>query len=362
MAAMNVFKLPTTAKSQSSLYTLKQSPISPKLRRIPSTKALPLGRLVQPTNAVSNHRLSPCHSSTAGTLKRAGFTSSSSSSYNTNTSLLFPKRDLSSLCSSCLVFDNESGTSEGSEFEDRWGSPDVRIMLATVVACQSSCYFAKELTKAAAPYLGLQVGVSLELLLLNQIIETALGLGFLYSLSKYRLLSHDFIRFDWRDIFDLPWLFFAGAVLYFIISDVRHSALWLHLTYEIPYKLCYPLVLWLPFTIPSTMRDFGAVVALSLPVVEENVVRSAIMMVLTKWFSLHISIYISAGISALQCPCKFLKAFILGTVLGFSSVVSRNILAPITIHALWNILLILVLIFLKSQGYNVMELARAMDW
>ncbi|KAM7487429.1 hypothetical protein LguiB_024913 [Lonicera macranthoides] len=284
MAAMNVFKLPTTAKSQSSLYTLKQSPISPKLRRIPSTKALPLGRLVQPTNAVSNHRLSPCHSSTAGTLKRAGFTSSSSSSYNTNTSLLFPKRDLSSLCSSCLVFDNESGTSEGSEFEDRWGSPDVRIMLATVVACQSSCYFAKELTKAAAPYLGLQVGVSLELLLLNQIIETALGLGFLYSLSKYRLLSHDFIRFDWREIFNLRWLCFAGLFLFFIIPDVVLSASDLHDIYEIPHKMCYPLALWLPFTTPSTVRKIGAAIVLCDPVVTENVIRSFIMMQLTKWY------------------------------------------------------------------------------
>ncbi|KAM7484361.1 hypothetical protein LguiA_000370 [Lonicera macranthoides] len=142
---------------------------------------------------------------------------------------------------------------QGSEFEEWWDPPDVKIMLATVVACQSS-------------------------------IETAFGLGFLYSLSKYRLLSHDFIRFDWREIFNLRWLCFAGLFLFFIIPDVVLSASDLHDIYEIPHKMRYPLALWLPFTTPSTVRKIGAAIVLCDPVVIENVIRSFIMMQLTKWY------------------------------------------------------------------------------
>ncbi|KAF7123914.1 hypothetical protein RHSIM_Rhsim12G0063600 [Rhododendron simsii] len=63
-----------------------------------------------------------------------------------------------------------------------------------------------------------------------------------------------------------------------------------------------------------------------------------------------VSILISGAVFAVAhlTPGQFPQLFVLGTLLGFSYAQTRNLLTPITIHALWNSGVILLLAFLQG--------------
>ncbi|GKC32900.1 CAAX amino terminal protease family protein [Tanacetum coccineum] len=96
------------------------------------------------------------------------------------------------------------------------------------------------------------------------------------------------------------------------------------------------------------------------PVLEENVFRGFLMVALTKWLPTPISIVISAAVfsAAHLTPGQFPQLFILGSALGISYAQTRNLLTPITIHALWNSGVILLLTFLQIQGYDIKEILQ----
>ncbi|PWA34668.1 CAAX amino terminal protease family protein [Artemisia annua] len=87
------------------------------------------------------------------------------------------------------------------------------------------------------------------------------------------------------------------------------------------------------------------------PVLEETVFRGFLMVALTKWVPTPVSIAISAAIfsAAHLTPGQFPQLFILGTTFGVSYAQTHNLLTPITIHALWNSGVILLLTFLQPS-------------
>ncbi|KAK1607737.1 hypothetical protein QYE76_031410 [Lolium multiflorum] len=97
------------------------------------------------------------------------------------------------------------------------------------------------------------------------------------------------------------------------------------------------------------------------PILEETVFRGFLLVSLTMWFSTPVSILITAAVFALAhlTPGEFPQLFVLGVALGFSYSQTRNLLTPITIHAVWNSGVILLLTFLQLQGYNIKELLQA---
>ncbi|KAK9119283.1 hypothetical protein Scep_017376 [Stephania cephalantha] len=85
------------------------------------------------------------------------------------------------------------------------------------------------------------------------------------------------------------------------------------------------------------------------------------MVSLTKWFPTPVAIAFSAAVFALAhlTPGEFPQLFVLGLALGVSYAQTRNLLTPITMHALWNSGVILLLTFLQLQGYDIKELLQA---
>ncbi|KAF5945254.1 hypothetical protein HYC85_015482 [Camellia sinensis] len=68
-----------------------------------------------------------------------------------------------------------------------------------------------------------------------------------------------------------------------------------------------------------------------------------------------VSVLISAAVFAVAhlTPGQFPQLFVLGIALGFSYAQTRNLLAPITIHALWNSGVILLLTFLQALAVKL---------
>ncbi|PWA70032.1 CAAX amino terminal protease family protein [Artemisia annua] len=91
------------------------------------------------------------------------------------------------------------------------------------------------------------------------------------------------------------------------------------------------------------------------PVLEETVFRDFLMVALTKWVPTPVSIAISAAVfsAAHLTPGQFPQLFILGTTFGVSYAKSQNLLTPITIHALWNSGVILLLTFLQPSTNTI---------
>ena len=85
------------------------------------------------------------------------------------------------------------------------------------------------------------------------------------------------------------------------------------------------------------------------------------MVSLTKWFPTPVCVILSAAVFAFAhlTPDQFPQLFVLGVALGFTYAQTRNLLAPITIHAFWNSGVILLLTFLQLQGYDIKELLGA---
>uniref|UniRef100_A0A0A9EEH6 CAAX prenyl protease 2/Lysostaphin resistance protein A-like domain-containing protein n=1 Tax=Arundo donax TaxID=35708 RepID=A0A0A9EEH6_ARUDO len=132
---------------------------------------------------------------------------------------------------------------------------------------------------------------------------------------------------------------------------------------ETPQRETDSLVLLLPLIGSSSISTaclLGITGVLAL-ILEETVFRGFLMVSLTMWFSTPYSVLITAGVFAFAhlTPGEFPQLFVLGVVLGFSYAQTRNLLTPITIHAVWNSGVILLLTFLRLQGYDIKELLQA---
>ncbi|KAG6426278.1 hypothetical protein SASPL_110499 [Salvia splendens] len=220
---------------------------------------------------------------------------------------------------------------------------------------------------AAVEYSGIQIEeLSLdekaEILFLDQGIATTVVLAVLYSLTKsFSPLPDDIYRYDWRDPFNLQkgWLLWAGIGLGGALAAIAGTGVVMSFfNGEPPQRETDALVRLLPLIGSSSISTAALVgiVGVLAPILEETVFRGFFMVALTKWLPTPLAVLVSAAVfaGAHLTPGEFPQLFVLGTALGLTYAQTRNLLAPITIHAFWNSGVILLLTFL--QGYDIKDL------
>ncbi|KAM7464517.1 hypothetical protein LguiA_032638 [Lonicera macranthoides] len=386
-----VFSISTTASlTQLSLSILSVSPNKQQLS--PSSKTLNHG--VFPT------RFSPSQSNLAFCFPSA-------------ISGPVSKRGLSSIC--FYNAGEESNGKSGSYWQilKRWDVPwKWQTISLTSLACGlriSNFVLTGLIETAAIPYLGLQITeLSLdekaEILFVDQTITTAVVLAVMYSLTNYQPLDDDFFRYVayvikipsilttriiiascpynvyivgcflialsvetyLREPFNLQkgWLLWAGFGLVGALMAIALTGVALSLfSGETPERETDALVRLLPLIGSSSISTacLVGITGVLAPLLEETVFRGFFMVSLTKWLPTPLAVLISASVFAIAhlTPGEFPQLFVLGAALGFSYAQTRNLLTPITIHAVWNSGVILLLTFLQLQGYDIKELLQA---
>ncbi|XP_027097483.1 uncharacterized protein [Coffea arabica] len=234
------------------------------------------------------------------------------------------------------------------------------------------CFYSGLIETAAIPYLGVQIReLSLdekaEILFLDQAITTAAVLAVLYGItSSFGPLPEDVFRYDIREPFNLQkgWIVWAGiglagALVAIALTGVAVS----FFSGETPQRETDALVRLLPLIGSSSISTacLVGITGILAPLLEETVFRGFFMVALTKWLPTPLSIVVSAAVFAIAhlTPGEFPQLFVLGIALGLSYAQTRNLLTPITIHALWNSGVILLLTFLELQGYDIREMIQA---
>ncbi|RAL37633.1 hypothetical protein DM860_000327 [Cuscuta australis] len=255
----------------------------------------------------------------------------------------------------------------------RWDVPwNWQTVSLSSFACGLSYVLTGLIETAALPYSGIQIqDLSLdeksEILFLDQAITTAVVLGVLYTLTKSsKPLPDEIYRYDWREPFNLQrgWLLWAAIGFVGALAGIGLTGVAMSLfNSEPPQRQTDALVRLLPLigsSNISTASLFGITGVLA-PVLEETLFRGFLMVSLTKWLPTLVSVVLSAAAfsAAHLTPSEFPQLFVLGTVLGFSYAQTRNLLTPITIHACWNSGVLLLLIFLQLQGYDIKEIIQA---
>ncbi|XP_074574374.1 uncharacterized protein LOC141830831 isoform X2 [Curcuma longa] len=224
----------------------------------------------------------------------------------------------------------------------RWDVPwSWQTITLTMMACGLSFVLTGLVEASLLPYLGFQgrevsLDEKAELLFAGQFSVTAVVLGVMYGITKsFEPLPDDLFCYDLRRPFELRdgWLLWAGigfmgALLAIALTGVALNA----------------------FHGENLQRETDALVRL-LPLIGSSVIS----------LPTPVSVIISAATFALAhlTPGEFPQLFVLGVALGFSYAQTHNLLTPITIHALWNSGVILLLTFLQLQGYDIRELLQA---
>ncbi|XP_042459870.1 uncharacterized protein LOC122043362 isoform X1 [Zingiber officinale] len=255
----------------------------------------------------------------------------------------------------------------------RWDVPwSWQTITLTMMACGLSFVLTGLVEASLLPYLGFQgrevsLDEKAELLFAGQFSVTAVVLGVMYGITKsFEPLPDDLFCYDLRRPFELRdgWLLWAGigfigALLAIALTGVALNAF----HGENPQRETDALVRLLPL-IGSSGISTACLVGITgvlAPVLEETIFRGFLMASLTKYLPTPVSVIISAATFALAhlTPGEFPQLFILGVALGFSYAQTHNLLTPITIHAIWNSGVILLLTFLQLQGYDIRELLQA---
>ncbi|XP_074309725.1 uncharacterized protein LOC141644152 [Silene latifolia] len=255
----------------------------------------------------------------------------------------------------------------------RWDVPwPWQTISLTSLACGISFVVTGLVLTQALPYLGLEVGdltldEKAEVLFVDQSLTTAAVLAVLFSLTKsFQPLPDDLYQYDLREPFNLQkgWLLWAGIGLVGALGAIALTGVALSFfSSESPQRETDALVRLLPLIGSSSISTVCllGITGVLAPVLEETVFRGFFMTSMTKWVPTPIAVVISAAVFALAhlTPGEFPQLFVLGVALGLSYAQTRNLLTPITIHALWNSGVILLLTFLQLEGYDIKELLQA---
>ncbi|TKW10459.1 hypothetical protein SEVIR_6G165900v4 [Setaria viridis] len=250
-----------------------------------------------------------------------------------------------------------------------WEWPTISL---TMVACAVSFLLTGMVEQSILEQFGFQVGEATldekaEVLFLGQFSTTVVVLGSIFGItSTFRPFSDDIFRYKFEEPLKLQngWLLWAGiGLLVAIIAIALAGAAMTFLNGETPQRETDSLVILLPLIGSSGISTacLLGITGILAPILEETVFRGFLMVSLTMWFSTPYAVLITAAVFAFAhlTPGEFPQLFVLGVVLGFSYAQTRNLLTPITIHAVWNSGVILLLTFLQLQGYDIKELLQA---
>ncbi|CAN6443089.1 unnamed protein product [Victoria cruziana] len=200
-------------------------------------------------------------------------------------------------------------------------------------------------------------------LFLNQTLKTAVKLAIIYAFVRpFQPFPDDIFSYRWEKPFDLQhgWVVWGCLGLLVATSTILLIEILLRSASAGQVQNeADPLLLLLPFIRTSNVSTAFVlgIVGVLAPVFEETLYRGFLMVSLTKWFPVPVSILLSAATFALahQSSGKFLQIFAFGVALGLVYAQTRNLFSSIAIHACWNVGVIVLLAFLQLRGYNVEE-------
>ncbi|XP_048530430.1 membrane-embedded CAAX protease MroQ-like [Triticum urartu] len=274
----------------------------------------------------------------------------------------------------CLSYNNPPPPSDKDSNEwpilRRWDVPwEWQTVVLSMVGCGVSFALTGLVEQSILQYVGFSaagatIDEKAEILFLGQLSVTAVVLGVIFSITNtFRPFPDDVFRYDVKEPFKLQngWLLWAGIGLFgAVISIALVGAAMTYLNGAPPEREKDSLVLLLPLIGSSTLSTayLVGITGVLAPILEETVFRGFLMVSLTKWFPTPVCVILSAAVFAFAhlTPDQFPQLFVLGVALGFTYAQTRNLLAPITIHAFWNSGVILLLTFLQLQGYDIKEL------
>eukprot|EP00249_Psilotum_nudum_P006140 c19484_g1_i1 orf=521-1747(-) len=202
-------------------------------------------------------------------------------------------------------------------------------------------------------------------ILINQLLQTIVGIGVVdFCISRYKPLQNDLFNYGWENPFDFNrgWLIWggvgvAGGAAAVLLAGTLVTAV---NGQRLPREEQDALLQLLPLIGASRTSTALLVVVSGIlaPYLEETVFRGFLMASLTKWVSTPVAVLLSASAFAIAhfTPGEMPQLFALGIVLGFAYAQTHNLLTPIMIHAFWNSGVVLVLAFLRLQGYDIREL------
>ncbi|XP_010276954.1 PREDICTED: uncharacterized protein LOC104611555 isoform X2 [Nelumbo nucifera] len=200
-------------------------------------------------------------------------------------------------------------------------------------------------------------------LFLDELLKTAVKLSVLYVfVSPYQPFPDNVFSYRWHQPFNIQngWLLWgigglvaASSVVFLIKSFISGPD-----ANQIQNE-AESLVRLLPFIGVSSISNASllGILGILAPLCEETIYRGFLMTSLTKWLPVPLSIIVSSIVFTLahQSPGKSTEILIFGVVLGLVYAQTRNLLAPIIMHACWNLGVIFTLIYFQSQGQDIQK-------
>ncbi|OVA18407.1 Peptidase A1 [Macleaya cordata] len=198
-------------------------------------------------------------------------------------------------------------------------------------------------------------------LFMDQLLKTVIKLSVLYVfVSPYQPFPEDIFSYRWTQPFNLQNGWFSWGVGGLIAAStgvLLIKALISGSNVSQIQNEADSLVRLLPLIGASNISNVSllGVLGVLAPLCEETIYRGFLLTSLTKWLPVHVSVFLSSVIFTLahQSPGNSAEIFIFGIVLGLVYTRTRNLLAPITMHACWNLGVIFILIYFQSQGDDI---------
>jgi len=182
---------------------------------------------------------------------------------------------------------------------------------------------------------GGQIRIQAFYVLVNYLLLAAGGLGVLYlSIKSFFPLPEGWFRFNWRSNW-IAWGFggYCVALPLVLIVSILNQQLWQGQGGSNPL-----LSLALEARDRVALSIFFFTAAIAAPLFEEFLFRGFLLPSLTRYMSVWWAIIFSAFLFAIAhlSLSEILPLMTLGVVLGVVYTRSRNLLAPMLLHSLWN--------------------------
>ena len=201
-------------------------------------------------------------------------------------------------------------------------------------------------------------------LLVNQVVETLVGLAIVYGgVSKFKPLPDDLLKTSSSNPFALRDGWLTWAVLGILASPAVIGAA-ASLTAALAGgatptgRGTADAVAGLLDVDPATVASLFIVTAILAPILEETVFRGFLLPSLTKWMPVPAAVVVSAvAFAAAHLSAKdFPQLLAFGLLLGFSYARTRNLLTTMVMHGAWNGSVLLLLAALSASGADLKQL------
>jgi len=202
--------------------------------------------------------------------------------------------------------------------------------------------------------------------LINQIIETAVGIGVIATSSgTFYNKTPSVLKLDVSEPFRKPngWLFWAliGILLapevVFIASSVTEA----FGAEDLQAKGTADAISQILSLDQITFTCLFTTTAILAPLLEETVFRGFLLPSLAKFMPTPLAVVLSSIAFGLVhfSPRDTPQLTALGILLGFSYIRSGNLLTPMLIHGTWNGTVLTVLYILQANGYDINALLHS---